>query len=154
MSWGRPWAAYQAMAATAYFNMQPEWKVKKQSPIIWGELKKELAKRVHALGRHCHLLVLTSHTRQMFDDAGQPVKRSKEVVFYDRVWQALDLVGFLTRVTGSPIPKVTFRPPFGKSRIPAMPEKLEQFSWAEVFKYSVKQLDLPTPEERRADPIA
>ena len=30
-----------------------------------------------------------------------------------------------------------------------MPEELLPFSWEEVFKYAVTELELPTPEERR-----
>lgn len=33
------WAAYQTLASEAYFNAQPEWRVKKQSSLIWEEVK-------------------------------------------------------------------------------------------------------------------
>lgn len=46
-------------------------------------------------------------------------------------------------------PKATFAPPYGKARLPGMPEELLPFSWEEVFKYAVTELELPTPEERR-----
>lgn len=147
------WASYQAIYSDAYFDQvkrgKDAWKATKQSAIVWGGLKKNLAAHIHELGRYCNLLVITSHLRQMFDNDGRPVTGVKEAVFYDRVWQTLDLVGFMTRAKNTPVPKVTFRPPLGKSRLPAMPPDLKAFSWAEVFKHSVAELELDTPEERR-----
>ena len=145
------WSAFQALAAGAYFQTQPQRRQDNQGPLIWGEVKQHLAARVHSLGKHCNLLILTSHTRQAFGPDGQPVKQTKEAVFYDRIWQALDLVGFLSQAKGSQVPRVTFRPPMGKKRLPGLPMELPEFSWGEIFKYSIEVVDLPTPEARRAE---
>ena len=96
----------------------------------------------------CHLLIATAHVRQAYDD-GEPVPQVKEAKFYDRVWQTLDLVAYLVRADGQAAPKALFAPPYGKARLPAMPEELASFRWEEVFKYAVTELELPSPEERR-----
>lgn len=96
----------------------------------------------------CHLLIVTAHVRQAYDD-GEPVPRVKEAKFYDRVWQTLDLVGYLLRTDGQAAPKGIFAPPHGKARLPAMPQSLSPFSWDHVFEHAVAQLELPSPEARR-----
>jgi hypothetical protein len=53
------------------------------------------------------------------------------------------------KVEGQTAPKAILSGPYGKSRLPAMPEELPSFSWEEVFKYAVAELDLPSREERR-----
>ena len=140
--------AHQTLASEAYFKAQPEWRVKKQSGLVWGEVKNALARQIHQLSAYCHLLIVTAHVRQAYDD-GEPVPRVKEAKFYDRVWQTLDLVGYLVRHNGQVAPKALFAPPHGKARLPAMPESLSPFSWGEVFEYAVTELELPSPEERR-----
>ena len=45
--------------------------------------------------------------------------------------------------------KALFAPPYGKARLPAMPEGLLSFSWEEVFRFAVTELELASPEERR-----
>ena len=142
------WAAYQAVGSEAYFKAQPEWRVKKQSSLIWGEVKNALARQIHELSACCHLLIVTAHVRQAYDD-GEPVPQVKEAKFYDRVWQTLDLVGYLVRTNGQAAPKAIFAPPYGKARLPAMPESLSPFSWDQVFEYAVTELELPSPEARR-----
>jgi hypothetical protein len=89
-----------------------------------------------------------AHVRQAYDD-GEPVGQVKEAKSYDRVWQTLDLVGYLVRDNGQAAPKAPFAPPYGKARLPAMPESLSPFSWEEVYRYAVVQLDLPSPQMRR-----
>jgi len=116
--------------------------------LVWGKVKNALARQIHELSAHCHLLIVTAHVRQAYDD-GEPVPQVKEAKFYDRVWQTLDLVGYLRKLKGQGAPKAIFTPPYGKARLPAMPEELPSFTWEEVFKYAVTKLDLPTPEERR-----
>jgi hypothetical protein len=92
-------------------------------------------------------LIVTAQVRQAYDD-GEPVPQVKEAKFYDRVWQTLDLVGCLVRTDGQVAPKAIFGPPFGKARLPAMPESLSPFSWDQVFEYAVTELELPSPEAR------
>jgi hypothetical protein len=128
--------------------VQPQWRAKKQSGLAWGEVKNALARQIHQLSPFCHLLIVTAHVRQAFDDS-EPIPQLKEAKFYNRVWQTLDLVGHLVKVQGQPAPKAIFAPPPGKSRVPAMPEELPSFSWDEVFKYAVTEVELPTPQERR-----
>ena len=142
------WAAYQTLASEAYFKAQPQWRAKKQSGLIWGEVKNALARQIHQLSAFCHLLIVTAHVRQAFDD-GERIPQLKEAKFHDRVWQTLDLVGYLIKLEGQATPKAIFRPPYGKTRLPAMAEELPSFSWEEVFKYAVTELELPSPEERR-----
>jgi hypothetical protein len=96
----------------------------------------------------CGLLIVTAHVRQAYDD-GEPVPQVKEAKFYDRVWQTLDLVGYLVRTDGQVAPKAIFGPPYGKARLPAMPESLSPFGWDQVFEYAVAELELPSPEARR-----
>jgi hypothetical protein len=96
----------------------------------------------------CHLLIVTAHVRQAYDD-GEPGAQVKEAKFYDRVWQTLDLVGYLLRTDGQVAPKAIFGPPYSKARLPAMPESLSHFSWEEVFRYAVTDMELPTSEERK-----
>jgi hypothetical protein len=93
-------------------------------------------------------LIVTARVRQAHDD-GEPVPQVKEAEFYDRVWQTLDLVGYLVRDNGQGAPKALFAPPFGKARLPAVPELLSPFSWDQVFEYAVTELELPSPESRR-----
>ena len=140
--------AHRTLASEAYFNAQPQWRAKKQSGLVRGEVKNALARQIHQLSAYCHLLIVTAHVRQAYDD-GEPAPQVKEAKFYDRVWQTLDLVGYLTKLKGQGAPKVIFAPPYGKARLPAMPEELSTFSWEEVFKYAVTELELPTREERR-----
>jgi hypothetical protein len=121
---------------------------KKQSALLWGEVKNGLARQIHELSAYCHLLIVTAHARQAYDD-GEPVPQVKEAKFYDRVWQTLDLVGYLVRNNGQAAPVALFAPPHGKARLPAMPESLSPFSWDRVFEYAVTGVELPTPEERR-----
>ena len=142
------WAVYQTLASEAYFKAQPEWRVKKQSGLVWGEVKNALARQIHELSAYCHLLIVTAHVRQAYDD-GEPVPRVKEAKFYDRVWQTLDLVGYLVRTDGQAAPRAIFAPPHGKARLPAMPGSLSPFSWDQVFEYAVTELELPSAEERR-----
>jgi hypothetical protein len=142
------WAAYQTLASEAYFKAQPEWRVKKQSALLWGEIKNALARQIHELSAYCHLLIVTAHVRQAYDD-GEPVPQVKEAKFYDRVWQTLDLVGYLVRENGQGAPNALFTPPHGKARLPAMPESLSPFTWGEVFEYAVTELVLPNSAERR-----
>ena len=122
--------------------------MKKQSGLVWGEVKNALARQIHELSAHCNLVIVTAHVRQAYDD-GEPVPRVKEAKFYDRVWQTLDLVGYLVRTDGQAAPKGIFAPPHGKARLPAMPESLSPFSWGQVFEYAVTELELPSPEQRR-----
>ena len=140
--------AHQTLASEAYFTVWPEGRVKKQSGLVWGEVKNALARQIHELSAYCHLLIVTAHVRQACDD-GEPVPQVKEAKFYDRVWLTLDLVGYLTKVKGQGAPKAIFAPPYGKARLPAMPEELPSFSWEEVFRYAVTELQLPSPEARR-----
>lgn len=114
---------------------------------MWA-LSCALARQIHQLWAYCHLLIVTAHVRQAYDD-GEPVPQVKEAKFYDRVWQTLDLVGYLTKLKGQGAPKAIFALPYGKARLPAMPEELSTFNWDEVFKYAVTELELPAPEERR-----
>ncbi len=113
-----------------------------------GRGQEPLARQIHQLSAFCHLLIVTAHVRQAFDDS-EPIPQLKEAKFYDSVWQTLDLVGYLVKVHGQPAPKPILAPPFGKSRLSAMPEELPSFSWEEVFKYAVTEVELPTPQERR-----
>jgi len=96
----------------------------------------------------CRPLIATADVREAFDD-GDPIPQTKEAKSYDRVWQALDLVGYLVRNNGQGAPKALFAPPHGKSRLPAMPESLSPFSWDRVFECAVTELKLPSPESRR-----
>jgi len=66
-----------------------------------------------------------------------------------RVWQTLDPVGYLVKIEGQAAPKAIIGPPHGKTRLPAMPEELPSFSWEEVFKYAVAELELANPQQRR-----
>lgn len=145
---GRDVQRVWSLASQAYFKAQPQWRAKKQSGLVWGEVKNALAKQIHQLSAYCHLLIVTAHVRQAYDD-GEPVPEVKEAKFYDRVWQTLDLVGYLTKLKGQGAPKAIFAPPYGKARLPAMPDELSTFSWEEVFKHAVTELELPSPEERR-----
>ena len=111
-------------------------------------MKNALAKQIDQLSAYCDLLIVTAHVRQAFDH-GEPVPQVKEAKFYDRVWQTLDLVGYLTKLKGQGAPKAIFAPPYGKARLPAMPDELSTFSWEEVFRHAVTELELPSPEERR-----
>ena len=140
--------AHQTLASEAYFKAQPEWRVKKQSGLVWGEVKNALARQIHELSAYCLLLIVTAHVRQAYDDR-EPVPRVKEAKFYDRVWQTLDLVGYLVRADGQAAPRAIFAPPYGKTRLPAMPESLSPFSWDQVFEYAVTELELPSPKEKR-----
>ena len=115
---------------------------------MWGEVKNALARQIHELSAYCHLLIVTAHVRQAYDD-GEPVPQVKEAKFYDRVWQTLDLVGYLVRNNAQGAPKALFAPPYGKARLPAMPQSLSGFSWDQVFEYAVSELELPSAEERR-----
>ena len=142
------WAEYQTLASEVYFKAQPQWTAKKQSGLAWGEVKDALARQIHQLSAFCHLLIVTAHVRQAFDD-GEPIPQLKEAKLYNRVWQTLDLVGYLVKVEHQAPPKAILAPPYGKTRLPAMPEELPSFSWEEVFKYAVTELELPTPHERR-----
>ena len=91
--------AHQTLASEAYFTVWPEWRVKKQSGLVWGEVKNALARQIHELSAYCHLLIVTAHVRQAYDD-GELVPHVKEAKFYDRVWQTLDLVSYLLRDSG------------------------------------------------------
>jgi hypothetical protein len=62
---------------------------------------------------------------------------------------SLSSVLCVPKVEGQTAPKAILSGPYGKSRLPAMPEELPSFSWEEVFKYAVAELDLPSREERR-----
>jgi len=135
-------------ATEAWFPAQSEWRIKKHSALLWGEVKNALARQIHELSAYCHLLIVNAHVRPAYDD-GDPVPQVKEAKFYDRVWQTLDLVGYLVRDNGQGAPRALFMPPSGKVRLPAMPESLSLFSWDRVFEYPVTELELPTPDERR-----
>jgi len=96
----------------------------------------------------CGLLIVTADFFQAYED-GEPVPQVKEAKSCDRVWQTLDLVAYLVRTDGHPAPKAIFAPPYGKARLPAMPESLSPFTWDRVFEYAVAELELPSPEQRR-----
>lgn len=102
-----------------------------------------MARQIHELSAYCNLVIITAHVRQAYED-GETVPQVKEAKFYDRVWQTLDLVGYLLRDNGQGAPKALFAPPHGKARLPAMPESLAPFSWQQVFRHAVKELELPS----------
>lgn len=53
----------------------------------------------------------------------------------------------MVKIEGQAAPKAILRPPYGKTRLPATPEELLAFSWEELFKYAVTELDPPTSDE-------
>ena len=87
-----------------------------------GEVKNSLSRQIHQLSAYCHRLIVTAHVGQAYED-GEPVPQVKEAKFYDRVWQSLDLVGYLLRTDGQGAYKAIFGPPYGKGRLPAMPSR-------------------------------
>lgn len=91
---------------------------------------------------------MTAHLRQAFEDS-EPIPQLKEAKLYDRVWQTLDVVGYLVKIKGQDGPEAILAPPCGKSRLPAMPEELPSFGWEEVFKYAVTEVELPSAGETR-----
>lgn len=89
----------------------------------------------------------TAHCQAFYDS--EPILQLKEAKLYDSVWQTSDVVGCLMKVTGQAAPKGIFRPPYGKTRLPGMPQELPSFSWEQVFKYGVTELELLSSSERR-----
>jgi len=59
------WAAYQTLASEAYFKAQPQWRAKKQSGLVWGEVKKALAMQPELLhaGARCDRMIIIKKRR-------------------------------------------------------------------------------------------
>jgi len=114
-------------------NLSDAYK-EKNTPFMWGRVKKEIGKILLKLcATKTEVLLMTSHARREF--VGGRATGRFEGKLLDPIWNLCDFVAFLERRPNHRYPDAAFMPPLGKSRILALPPRIEDFTWTKLFKY-------------------
>jgi hypothetical protein len=106
----------------------------KNISFMWGRVKKtllkELLKILVKLTKSC---VFTIHTRGEF--VGNKPTGRQQAKFLAPIWQICQAVAVLNREANKKLPDALFMPPLGKSQFPALPPRIQEFTWAKFFQY-------------------
>ena len=106
----------------------------KNISFMWGRVKKsllrELLKILVKITRSC---VFTIHTRGEF--VGNKPTGRQQAKFLAPLWQICQAVAVLSREANKKLPDALFMPPLGKSQFPALPPRIQEFTWAKFFGY-------------------
>jgi hypothetical protein len=116
--------------------------VEKASTVVWGKVKTHLRRIIMALKSKCDILIITAHTRAMFDN-GQ-ITKLQEPKFMAPAWELTHLALLLERRSTSILPDAILDPTRGKSRfvenvngilLPVLPPRIPEFSWEKLLYY-------------------
>lgn len=106
----------------------------KNISFMWGRVKKsllrELLKILVKITKSC---IFTIHTRGEF--VGNKPTGRQQAKFLAPLWQICQAVAVLTREANKKLPDALFMPPLGKSQFPALPPRIQEFTWAKFFGY-------------------
>jgi hypothetical protein len=106
----------------------------KNISFMWGRAKKtllrELLKILVRLTKSC---IFTIHTRGEF--VGNKPTGRQQAKFLAPIWQICQAVAVLTREANKKLPDALFMPPLGKSQFPALPPRIQEFTWTKFFGY-------------------
>lgn len=143
---------YEDWAKDSVWSSAQEWEKTKQTGILWGKTKDILRKRILGLTAKAQVVILTAHSRMEW--VGNRPTGKLEAKAMEPVWNSSDVVAFLTRRKGERIPDGDVVPPYGKSRILALPEHITPFTWAKILSYINEKpadWDNLSPEEQAKD---
>lgn len=142
---------YEDWAKEYIWSTARDWEISKQTGLLWGRTKDVVRQRILKLMRKAKVVVLTAHSRHEW--VGNRPTGKLEAKALEPVWDLADLVAFLSREPNQQLPKGTVQPPYGKSRILALPPVIDPFTWPKLLDYMDKPAnwgDL-SPEEQAKD---
>jgi hypothetical protein len=105
----------------------------KQASLVWGEVKQAVRQYLLDLMRKVHVVVVTASDRSSFS-GGRPTGQ-REPKILDVVRDLSDIFIELRRDPNQQVPYGLCMPPWGKSRIQALPPKLSPATWGKLLHY-------------------
>src|SRR4030042_515040 len=106
----------------------------KNISFMWGRVKKSLLKELlHILVKLTKSCIFTIHTRSEF--VGSKPTGRQQAKLLAPIWQICQAVAVLSRETNKKLPDALFMPPLGKSQFPALPPRIQEFTWTKFFSY-------------------